>query len=121
MFERGSLQSVIDQEKEPCGCPPATSETTANEFPLAQSMGLAPTPTPAGATAEAAKLTPPADALVYKSADHAPQAVELPTPAATAPKASPASSNAQPSQPTPNPGFFHKIGRFFRRIFGAES
>jgi hypothetical protein len=148
MFQGGNLSAVIDQEKEPCGCPPAASESAANEFPLAQSEGLAPTPTPAGASggvpagasagvptgapggvpagasANGAKLTPPADALVYKSADHAPQTVELPkpatSPASTAPGTS-SGSNAHPPQPVPNPGFFHKIGRFFRRIFGAES
>jgi hypothetical protein len=127
MFEHGSLQSVIDQEKEPCGCPPAASEAGANEFPLAQSEGLAPTPAPAGATAGATtgavKLTPPPDAFVYKSADHAPQTVEPPKPAAApaskAPTASPASS-AQPAPPAQKSGFFHKIGRFFRRVFGAE-
>ena len=42
MFERGSLQSVVDQEKEPCGCPPPLAEARGNEFPLAQSEGLAP-------------------------------------------------------------------------------
>jgi len=118
MFERGSLQSVVDQEKEPCGCPPEASETKGNEFPLAQSMGLAPTPAPA----DSAKLTPPADALVYKSADHAPQTVELPKPApAQAPATSNGASKAKPKPAAGKPGFFHKLGRFFRRVFGAES
>jgi len=47
MFQHGSLREVVDQEKEPCGCPPEPSKTGANEFPLAQSEGLAPTPAPA--------------------------------------------------------------------------
>jgi hypothetical protein len=41
MFEHGSLQTVVDQEKEPCGCPPP-AKSEANEFPLAESEGLAP-------------------------------------------------------------------------------
>src|SRR5580698_1909961 len=46
MFEHGDLHTVVDQEKEPCGCPPPGQK--ANEFPLAQSEGLAPTlPQPA--------------------------------------------------------------------------
>ena len=45
MFQHGSLHEVVDTEKEPCGCPPA--ETHGNEFPLAQSEGLAPLANPA--------------------------------------------------------------------------
>ena len=41
MFQHGSLHEVVDQEKESCGCPPSAPK--GNEFPLAQSMGLAPT------------------------------------------------------------------------------
>src|SRR5215472_9034696 len=41
MFQHGSLQEVVDQEKEPCGCLPAPSPGS-NEFPAAQSAGLAP-------------------------------------------------------------------------------
>ncbi len=52
MFQHGSLHDVVDQEKEPCGCPPAAPK--GNEFPLAQSEGLAPLPKPAaGVTAKA--------------------------------------------------------------------
>jgi hypothetical protein len=47
MFEHGSLHEVVDQEKEPCGCPPPPSAAESNEFPLAQSEGLAPLPKPA--------------------------------------------------------------------------
>lgn len=66
MFEHGSLQQVVDNEHEPCGCPAATppaavaaaapTTTTvpgkqaveaANPFPLARSEGLAaPAPQP---------------------------------------------------------------------------
>jgi hypothetical protein len=46
MFEHGSLREVVDNEKEPCGCPPPLHPGT-NEFPVAQSAGLAPLPKPA--------------------------------------------------------------------------
>ena len=41
MFQHGSLFEVVDQEKEPCGCP-EPPKPNSNEFPLAQSAGLAP-------------------------------------------------------------------------------
>ena len=50
MFQHGSLYAVVDQEKEPCGCP-APLQPNSNEFPLAQSAGLAlrlPNPGPPG-------------------------------------------------------------------------
>ena len=56
MFQHGSLHEVVDQEKEPCGCPPDV-EPKANEFPLAASEGLTATPAPvvsAGPTGGAA-------------------------------------------------------------------
>ena len=74
MFQNGSLHEVVDQEKESCGCPPSAN-SKPNEFPLAQSEGLTPSPNP-------------------------------PAPAPTKPK---------------KPGFFRKVGRFFKRVFGAES
>ena len=64
MFEHGSLQQVVDNEAEPCGCPAATppvavasntakpqpgktAAEAANPFPLARSEGLAgPEPQP---------------------------------------------------------------------------
>ncbi len=118
MFQQGSLQKVIDEEKEPCGCPsPAMSE--ANEFPLAQSEGLAPIPpsppTPtANQTAGSGQAT---TTLVYKSSEAAPQPVAIPQPAA-----SPVATG--PATPAPGaekkPGFFSRIGHFFKRMFGAE-
>jgi hypothetical protein len=56
--------------------------------------------------------------LVYKSADHAPQpaAGVAPAAAANSPAAAP---TVQPAEKKKS-GFFGGIGRFFRRIFGAE-
>ncbi|MGA2753087.1 MAG: hypothetical protein ABSE53_04915 [Terracidiphilus sp.] len=120
MFEHGSLQTVVDQEKEPCGCPPS-AKSEANEFPLAESEGLAPSSPPATAANETAGAGQAATTLVYKSSEPAPQTISIPqppaSPAATGGPATPA-AQAQGSQK--KPGFFRKIGRFFKRIFGAE-
>jgi len=119
MFQHGSLNEVVDSEKEPCGCPPP-AKTESNEFPLAQSEGLAPTPAAAPApkqasSGNAATVAP----LVYSSKTQAAPMETAPTqaaspaaPAATAPAAAPAKEK--------KPGFFRRVGRFFKRIFGAE-
>ena len=119
MFEHGSLQSVVDQEKEPCGCPPPAA-TENNEFPLAQSEGLAP------GSAQAPVVTAPpkpvanaTDTLSYNGADHAAQVA---APATAAPEAPAASATPPPQAPAKQkkPGFFGRVGKFFRKIFGAE-
>jgi hypothetical protein len=116
MFQHGSLREVVDQEKEPCGCPPATSQ--GNEFPLAQSEGLASVNPPAVASVVAASSGSQAAAsLVYNSADHmAPAAA--PAGAATEPDT--AVKAGKPALEEKKPGFFRRVGRFFKRVFGAE-
>jgi hypothetical protein len=124
LFERGSLHEVVDNEKEPCGCPPATpTSTTGNEFPLAQSEGLAPLPKlPAVDSPVIGLAAQPVPVLVHNAAS--PETANTPPPAPEMPKA-PAPA-AQPAATTPaappakKPGFFQRIGKFFRRIFGAE-
>jgi hypothetical protein len=109
MFERGSLHEVVDNEKEPCGCPPPTHPGT-NEFPLAQSAGLEPTPKPAPSVANpgSAPGQSVVEPLVYKSADHAAQPSEPATPPAAKPVAK------------KKPGFFSGVGKFFHKIFGGK-
>lgn len=121
MFEHGSLHEVVDQESEPCGCPPPPVKTNGNEFPLAQSEGLAPTPAPAIAPAQpGAAVLETAPPLVAGSAADAPEA----RPAKTAISAAP--QPAAPEQAKPavaekkKPGLFTRLGHFFRRVFGAE-
>ena len=109
MFQHGSLHEVVDQEKEPCGCPPPAVPQT-NEFPLAQSEGLAPLAAPAPSPNAQPGLQPQTtETLAYSAADHAPKPAEAATPA---PAAAP--------PPQKKPGFFNRVGRFFKRIFGAE-
>jgi hypothetical protein len=116
MFEHGSLREMVDNEKEPCGCPPPLHPGT-NEFPLAQSAGLAPTPKPAPNAVSLTSAPPQAlEPLVYNSADHAAKPTAEATPAPSAAATKPAIKTAAKKKP----GFFGGIGKFFRRLFGAE-
>jgi hypothetical protein len=125
MFEHGDLHSVVDDEKEPCGCPPPGQKV--NEFPLAQSEGLAPilTQPPATATNQPAGSGSAATTLVYNAPEKAPQSVAIPQPPPAPPTttqtpSAPAGQPAQKPAEQKKPGFFHKVGRFFKRVFGAE-
>jgi hypothetical protein len=111
MFQHGSLHEVVDNEKEPCGCPPPPHPGT-NEFPLAQSEGLAPLPKPAPIAVSQNGSSAPIEPFVYKAADHAAQPAVDATPAASAAATPPATKK--------KPSFFTKVGKFFRRVFGAE-
>jgi hypothetical protein len=119
LFEHGSLREVVDNERSPCGCPPAppqpiqqiattpaaspsqpvTPPVAAAEhpFPAAASVGLAPTSSPAHTPAPAGQQqTQVATNLTYDAAHPnavPPSTVEppkpAPTPAQTAPTGSP--------------------------------
>lgn len=135
LFEHGSLQQVVDNEPEPCGCPPAApvavasangkpvggpSSTPADTaFPLAESEGLKPPP------------PPPAQPVVPAGTPHAQVEVPLtyngaaanqPTeaPVATPPPATntPVAEEPRAQKPAHTGGFFHHIGHFFARLFG---
>ena len=116
LFEHGSLHEVNDNEKEPCGCPPASPDPAQpNAFPLAQSQGMAPLPNPAPPPAVPAgpqtESTPP---LVFSAPNQPPAQAPQPAGGSQAPTPAP------PSTAKKKQGFFHRIGGFFRRIFGAE-
>jgi hypothetical protein len=123
MFQHGSLQEVVDQEKEPCGCPPAPRPGT-NDFPLAESAGLIPqsppvqpAPKPDSSAASSAISEP----LVYQApASPEPAAPAATAPATTQPPAQVAQTTPPPAPAKKHPGFFHRVGSFFRRIFGAD-
>jgi hypothetical protein len=122
LFEHGSLKEVVDNESSPCGCPPTPSVSIADAaisasgnagapsntpdphpFPQAVSQGLAPTPpvpqAPAGEV-----HTQVATTLSYSADDSSK------TPATTPPAA---------PTPPPSNNVFHKVGHFFKRIFGG--
>ncbi len=117
MFEHGSLHEVVDDEKEPCGCPPA--EPKGNEFPLAQSEGLAPLAKPAPSAANAGGTQAvPVEPLVYKSPEQT--AAPAAAPAAATPDNAAANPAAKTTPAKKKTGFFGSIGKFFRHFFGAE-
>ena len=111
MFMHGSLTEVVDQEKESCGCPPPPKG--GNEFPLAESEGLAPlkkaAPPVAVATPNSTdeSLAP----MVYNSQEHV-------AAAPTAPKGSDKPSETK--NPPRKQGFWGNLRGFFRKLFGAE-
>ncbi len=115
MLQHGSTHEVVDQEREPCGCPPL--EPRGNDFPLAQSAGLAPLAEPApGALAQGGKPAVAAPPLVRNGDSTMPSSPA----AAVAPPASAQSAPAASQSAAKKPGFFARVGRFFRHIFGAE-
>jgi hypothetical protein len=128
LFEHGSLQQVVDNEKESCGCPPpeptpppASVASTAgrNPFPLAESEGLQPPPPPPSKPVVAAgqaesQVTAP---LLYNGETQ--QVAATPSSSPSAPAASPdaAPASSTPAAPKRKPhGFFH----FLHRIFGGK-
>jgi hypothetical protein len=113
MFEHGNLREVVDNEKESCGCPPPPHPGT-NEFPVAQSAGLAPTPKPEPNAVSLTSAPPESlEPLVYNSADHAPKPTSEATPVPSAAATKPTAKKKT--------GFFGGIGKFFRRLFGAKN
>ncbi len=126
MFVHGSLRDVVDNEREPCGCPPAVpanetaksggpSSTPADTaFPTAVSEGLQAPPKLSGAASIVPSGTPHAQVSATLSSN---------TPPASSPPvlATPASPPAAAAAPPPKRGFFGAIGHFFGRVFGAGS
>jgi len=108
MFQHGNLHEVVDQEKEPCGCPPDV-EPKSNEFPLAQSEGLAAKAPPVTSAAAAGDVAGTTGTLAYNGEEHAAKPVA----------AAPVNVAAAPVKEK-KPGFFSKIGHFFKRVFGGE-
>jgi len=108
LFEHGSLHEVVDNERSPCGCPPApapvqqvasapaanpaqpTNSATAaaqHPFPAAASEGLAPTPSPAHVPEPAGQPQTQVSTTLSYDAAHPdakpPSTVEPPKPAST--------------------------------------
>lgn len=127
MFQHGSLQEVVDQEQEPCGCPPEP-RPNSNDFPLAESAGLAPLTAPPPPASAAVTPGPVNHAPVNAPLVYQAQQQEAPPPAPPAASTPPSTTPAQaapavaasPKAPTGKSGIFHRIGRFFRKVFGAD-
>jgi len=137
LFVGGSLQQVVDNEQEPCGCPPVVpvamagndksggpSSTAADTaFPTAVSEGLQAPPTLAGSP----PVVLPGEAHAQVSATLSSATPPGPPPAAArspatkivTPAAIPAPVVPVATQQKPR-GLFGNIGHFFAKVFGAS-
>jgi hypothetical protein len=115
MFQHGSLNEVIDREKESCGCPPDPVVAAApkkNEFPIAQSEGLAPLPPPPPNALQKGVVQAQATASLNYDATRPGQ---IQAAVKTAPNYVMPDKKAKSSGKKPN--IFRSIGRFFRGFF----
>ena len=110
MFEHGSLREVVDNEKESCGCPPEpAAQPEGNAFPIAQSEGLAPLPAAAPNATEKGVVHAKATVQLNREDAEAAAAPLPPVPVAPSP----------PANPPAKPGFFSRVGHFFKKLFGG--
>jgi hypothetical protein len=122
MLEHGSVSSVVDNEKEPCGCPPAPASPT--DFPVAQSEGLAPAP-PVTQPA-----VPPGEVHAQATVPFIFDAAHPPAPTETAPHAQPppiATAPAQQAAAQPattrndnSPDLVTLVKKIMHKIFGGK-
>ncbi|HZL25377.1 MAG TPA: nuclease [Acidobacteriaceae bacterium] len=145
LFEHGSLRDVVDRERSDCGCPQSTPTMVATSnpnatsvetpqqasaqqpFPVAQSADLAPitpsVPLPAAGNAQTIVLS-------NNAAKPPPIPTSPPVQVQTAPPPTEHSSaiaaalSTRSAEPPPSPpgarDIFHKIGHFFKRLFGGK-
>ena len=119
MFEGGSLGTVVDTEKESCGCPPETPDPTGNynDFPLAQSEGLAPPPPPRPNATVPGVIGAQATAELSYSGnkpDESTASVKMAEKVLPPPPPVPAAHKSKPKR-----GFVSRLGNFFRNLFGG--
>jgi len=121
MFQHGSVYAIVDQEKESCGCPAAV-RPNSNDFPEAQSAGLAPLapPGPPGIVPHNAP-TEATDTFVHKASEPAPETATITaTHNEPLPHVEPIARKPAKVKKEKGPGFMTRMGHFFRRLFGAE-
>jgi hypothetical protein len=146
LFEHGSLEQVVDNEPEPCGCPPPVSVAStgtsgtnpaqpgqavapnatagANPFPLAESEGLRPPPAllttpavPAGTPHVEVSAPLAYDANHPNAVPTAPPATGSGTAESSEPKPVPTSAiHVEAAQAPPAPAPKPKSGGFFASI-----
>jgi hypothetical protein len=121
LFEGGDLGKVVDTEKEPCGCPPETPVTTAshNEFPLAQSEGLASPPPSQPPANAAAPGVVGAQATAKLSYDGAKPTESQASVKIAEPVLPPPAPPSPVHRSKPKHGFLRQVGYFFRNFFGG--
>ena len=126
LFVHGSLNQVVDNERESCGCPPEAPPTS-----LAGAKMGGPSSTPADtafptAVSEGLEAPPagPSTPVVPAGTAHAQVSATLSSstpPIDPAGAGAPAAAVPGPStQGPPRRGFFGSIGHFFAKVFGAS-
>lgn len=145
LFEHGDLGQVVDNEPEPCGCPPPAKEIARaglglgrsnskenkaareNPFPLAESEGLAsPPPPPTTPVAPVGQVATEVEAPITYNGATERSSVMRPvgkTPTAIAPDsktAAPEPARRARTHKTHRRGFFGSIGHFFAHLFGHK-
>jgi len=117
MFQHGSLNEVVDREKESCGCPPEPAkEQRPNEFPVAQSEGMMKlSPPPPNAEKKGVVGAQATAVLAYDGT----KAGQISAKVETAPAVTTPEPPKPVEKPKKKPGVFHGIGRFFARLFGG--
>ena len=127
LFEHGSLKEVVDNESSPCGCPPASPQGMSvaeallapgtpsvkqaeaqHPFPAAVSQGLAPPPPVPQSTSGVANAQ--VSTKLGFSGDGTGTIAGAPAIPAAAPVNTPI---------PPKTGFGHRVGHFFKRLFGG--
>ncbi|HEY2466841.1 MAG TPA: hypothetical protein VGI45_03220 [Terracidiphilus sp.] len=122
MFQHGSVYTVVDAEKEACGCP-ASPRPNTNDFPEVQSAGLAPLAAPGPTGIVPKGPTEATDTFVRKGNDPPPATDTItvtggtPTPRIQPPPRKPKPAKIKGEK---KPTFITRMGHFFRRLFGAE-
>ncbi len=123
MFQHGSLNEVVDREKESCGCPPEPAATTTpappkpNEFPVAQSAGFSPLPAAAPNAVDKGVVQAQASAKLNYDGTRQGQIQAAVTTAPNYTTADKAKSTKPKADNKPRTGFFRSIGRFFHGFF----
>jgi len=121
LFEHGSLQSVMDRESTPCGCPP--DEKSAMSLAQAMKHGGPISPEQAAAihpfpTAQSDGLAQPAPGTPEAPGErHVQVAASIAFDPKDAEAAKRSDSGAAASQAKRKRGPFAAIGRFFKRLF----
>lgn len=140
LFEHGSLNEVVDNEQDPCGCPTSQPLSVAstgikggkkarpgqkvaeaeNPFPLAESEGFqSPPPLPKEPAVPPGETHTEVEApLTYNSSEAEPPPAAPASASESGGRSAPTAQAPQPARP--HRGFFRSIGHFFHRIFRGK-
>ena len=112
MFQHGSLREVVDQEKEPCGCPPAR-RGQSERVSAGRERGTDAESTSARRKAAHCERSRSRSAGLQRRRSRAADRGDR-SALRRAPAAAPANPPANPPATKKKPGFFGKVGQFFR-------